>query len=58
MRPFETPSRSRSAPDWRGLLMLAWVGVFGLLYARMVLETKAPDLARALRSLIGRLLGG
>ncbi len=30
--------------DWPGLAMLAWVGVFGLLYARTVLVCKAPAL--------------
>jgi hypothetical protein len=37
--------------------MLAWVGAFGLLYGRMVLECKAPGLARAIRGLAGQLFG-
>jgi hypothetical protein len=57
MRPSDPAAGPRRERDWRGLAMLAWVGGFGLLYARMVLECKAPGLARAVRSLAGRLFG-
>ncbi len=42
----------RTRIDWRGWLALAWAAWFGLLYAKMVLDERAPGLARA----IGRFL--
>src|SRR5690242_15445365 len=38
--------------DWRGLIALAWAVGFGLLYARMMLESKAPGLLAALRRMV------
>ncbi len=36
---------SRQRPiDWRSWLSLAWMVVFGLLYALMILKEKAPGL--------------
>ncbi len=38
--------------DWRSWLALAWAAWFGLLYARMVLDERAPALAQALRRML------
>ena len=40
--------------DWRAWLALAWAVGFGLLYARMVLEERAPGLL----AMVGRWAGG
>jgi hypothetical protein len=34
--------------DWRSWLTLAWAVWFGVLYARTVLEGRAPDALRAI----------
>lgn len=47
---------SESAPkgiDWRSWVALGWVVVFGSLYARMVLETRAPGVWEAIRERLG-----
>ncbi len=36
--------------DWRGWLALAWIAWFGLLYAGMLLERRAPGLLAAWRA--------
>ncbi|WP_435016463.1 hypothetical protein TA3x_004029 [Tundrisphaera sp. TA3] len=51
-RPDPTPG-PRPSPDWRGWIALAWAAAAGVLYARMVLEERAPGLLRS----IGRLAG-
>ncbi len=35
-------SADRPSIDWRGWIALAWAAWFGLLYARMVLDERAP----------------
>jgi hypothetical protein len=35
-------------PDWRSWLALAWAAWFGVLYARMVLEERAPGVLLAI----------
>ncbi len=42
----DAPGRGRV--DWRGWLALAWAAWFGMLYIRMVLDERAPGLARAI----------
>ncbi len=37
--------------DWRGWLALAWLAWFGWLYARMVLEQRAPGLLDLIQSM-------
>ena len=50
-------SRSEGRPvDWRGWAALAWVIPLALLYARMILERRAPGLLGAIRALGSRLL--
>ncbi|WP_435010668.1 hypothetical protein P12x_001947 [Tundrisphaera lichenicola] len=48
------PSGSVTRPtlriDWRAWLALAWAAWFGCLYARMVLEERAPGILRAIES--------
>lgn len=44
-------TRSTRPIDWRAWLALAWAAWFGLLYARMVLEERAPGILRAIESL-------
>jgi hypothetical protein len=34
------------ATDWRAWLALAWAAWFGVLYARMVLDERAPGVLR------------
>jgi hypothetical protein len=43
-----TSSSSKLRIDWRGWLALAWAVWFGVLYARMVLEERAPRVLRAI----------
>ena len=38
--------------DWQSWLALAWVIVFGSLYARMVLQERAPGLWALLRGFL------
>lgn len=38
--------------DWRSWLALAWVIVFGSLYARMVLQERAPGLWASIRGVL------
>ena len=44
----------RQPIDWPAWFALAWAGVFGLLYGRMVLEERAPKVLRAVERLVGR----
>lgn len=44
----------RRPVDWRGWLLLAWALATGTLYARMILEQKAP----ALLELLARVAPG
>ncbi len=49
-------SRSEGAArsiDWRSWLALAWAAWFGVLYARMVLEERAPRVLRAIERAAG-----
>jgi hypothetical protein len=39
---------ARRTIDWPGWLALAWAAWFGVLYARMVLEERAPRVLRAI----------
>lgn len=39
---------ARRAIDWRAWLVLAWAAWFGLLYARMVLDERAPAVLPAI----------
>ncbi len=39
---------TQTRADWRSWLTLAWAIVFGLLYARMVVEARAPRLLRSI----------
>jgi hypothetical protein len=39
--------------DWRGWLILAWVAWFGLLYGKMILETRGQKL-RQLVPVVGK----
>jgi hypothetical protein len=43
-----TATDSKNRIDWRAWLALAWAGWFGVLYARMVLEERAPRALRAI----------
>jgi hypothetical protein len=47
--PFE---RDKEGFDWRSWLTLGWVVVFGALYARMVLQERAPGAWEAIRGLV------
>ena len=40
MSPSEPAATSARSPDWRGWIALAWVVWFGLLYGKMVVETR------------------
>lgn len=40
----DPPRRGFQAVDWRGWLALAWVIVFGLLYARTVIESRGVQI--------------
>lgn len=42
-------SRASGRPDWPGRFALAWAIVFGLLYAEMLLRSRAPGLLAAIR---------
>ncbi len=60
----DTSSKSRREPtrlpavkpllDWQGWLALGWCGWFGVRYLGMILDERAPAVARAL----GRMIGG
>ncbi|MFO0910931.1 MAG: hypothetical protein U0794_21755 [Isosphaeraceae bacterium] len=41
--PRSEPS-SRTRPDWKGYVALAWALAFGVLYANTVLESRGPTL--------------
>ena len=41
-------TKVRSEVDWRGWLALAWAAWFGVLYARMVLDARAPGVLLAI----------
>jgi hypothetical protein len=41
--------RARRPIDWAGWIALAWALAFGLLYARMIVEQKAPRLLSLVR---------
>lgn len=45
--------RSSPRPDWRAWAALAWVAVFGMLYARMMIRERAPGLWDRVREAIG-----
>jgi hypothetical protein len=47
----DKPPRSLGSTDWRAWLALAWVVVFGLLYARTTIEQRGGRV----RAAIGRL---
>lgn len=49
--PQESPDghRDRGAGDLLGWLALAWAGAFGLLYAEMIVQSRAPGLLAAVR---------
>jgi hypothetical protein len=44
----------RDSVDWRGWLALAWIIPLALLYARMILEQRAPGLLGVLKLLGAR----
>ncbi len=46
--------RTGRRPDWPGWAALGWAAGFGLLYARMVVEQKAPGLLQIVRQYLGR----
>jgi hypothetical protein len=46
-------SPSPTGIDWRCWLALGWMVVFGTLYARMVLRTKAPGAWDAILGTLG-----
>jgi hypothetical protein len=43
-----TVTGSKKSVDWRAWLALIWAGWFGLLYARMVLQERAPRALHAI----------
>jgi hypothetical protein len=55
--PETSGSRSATHFDWRSWLALAWAGWFGLLYTRMILESRAPGVLHAVERLVGVGLG-
>ncbi|MDB5353410.1 MAG: hypothetical protein JWN86_4657 [Planctomycetota bacterium] len=48
MRDSETPAVGRR-PDLLGWLALIWAVVFGLMYAEMIVRSRAPGLLAAVR---------
>ncbi len=44
---------TRSSPDWRGWIALAWVLLWGLAYVVMLLQARAPQVVRGIRMLTG-----
>lgn len=51
MPPSDPGARARPPLDWRGWLALAWVLVFGLLYARATVEHRGGKVRAALSRL-------
>ncbi len=50
MRRSDDTAEVRSTrPDWLGWFCLAWFVAFGLLYAKMILESRVPELLAAMR---------
>ncbi|WP_199756780.1 hypothetical protein [Tautonia sociabilis] len=47
------PTTGSPRRDWRSWLALCWAVVFGLLYARMVLQERAPGVWEAIRQFAG-----
>jgi hypothetical protein len=45
---YRSDAGARGKPDWRAWLALAWAAWFGVLYARMVLEERAPGVLLAI----------
>ncbi len=46
--PIAVRPEGTSRLDWRGWLALAWAIWFGVLYARMVIDERAPGIFRAI----------
>ena len=46
-------SPSRKAPDLLALAAVVWALYFGILYAEMIVRTRAPRLAAAIRRSVG-----
>jgi hypothetical protein len=53
--PTTTTKRTQPRCDWRSWLALAWAAWFGVLYARMVLEERAPEALRAIERAVGSI---
>ena len=45
----EPKTHTHHTIDWRGWVALAWVAWFGLLYGKMVVETRGDKLAAFVR---------